>query len=726
MILSFLILAAILDFFLALLVLKNSSKSWQNRYFAIFVAAGGLWAIGDSLMLFSDNPHLLKLGIDLYLIAPVITTLFLVYFIHIFPRAGRELSLNPLFTTLAAANILFCLFATDSIIKGVAISPGQNQIAVNESGYFLYNTYFIVCLAYACLLLWKRYRSSKIGLEKAQLAYCFSGIVFASLLSGLTNILLPNLGNTDYVWVGPLSSLFFGAMIGVAIVRHRLFDVRLVAARSLAYLLSVGVLIASYIGLSSLLASRLFGENMAPGPLISTADIVLIIFVALTFGPLKRFFDKLTDRIFYREAYSPQIFLDELNKVIAGTVELSSLLSAAASVIEKHLKSQSCGVIIARPGHSQARLAGGDYPDLEPEDIDFMYSELVELKQKIVLGSALSSKQKNLKRLFEHRNIAVCVCLETAYGSNEQLLAYLVLGQKKSNNLYNKQDLGIIEIIADELVIAIQNALRFEEIQEFNATLQARINEATEELTRANSKLKALDTSKDEFISLASHQLRTPLTSVKGYLSMVLEGEGGKLSAMQRKLLNQAFVSSQRMVYLISDLLNVSRLKTGKFIMSTAPTSLSDIIESEIAQLAETAGSKQIKLEFKKPKDFPLLELDETKIRQVIMNFADNAIYYTPNGGRIRIELQADAHSIYFKVKDSGLGVPAGEQARLFTKFYRASNARKARPDGTGLGLFMAKKVVNAQGGTILFESKEGKGSTFGFSFERSKLVSKG
>jgi signal transduction histidine kinase len=292
----------------------------------------------------------------------------------------------------------------------------------------------------------------------------------------------------------------------------------------------------------------------------------------------------------------------------------------------------------------------------------------------------------------------------------------MIFGNKKSGNIYSKADLKIIEIIADELVIAIQNALRFEEIQEFNVTLQSRVNNATTKLRRTNDKLKAIDATKDEFISMASHQLRTPLTSVKGYLSMVLEGDAGEINDTQKKLLDQAFVSSQRMVYLIADLLNVSRLRTGKFIIDSGESNLAELVEGEVSQLKEQAKSKNLSLNYDKPDDIPPLLLDETKTRQVVMNFVDNAMYYTPVGGKIDITVKADKHHAYFMVKDNGLGVPKEEQKHLFTKFYRAKNARKVRPDGTGLGLFMAKKVITAQGGNILFESKEGKGSTFGFS----------
>jgi signal transduction histidine kinase len=177
------------------------------------------------------------------------------------------------------------------------------------------------------------------------------------------------------------------------------------------------------------------------------------------------------------------------------------------------------------------------------------------------------------------------------------------------------------------------------------------------------------------------------------------------------------------MVYLIADLLNVSRLKTGKFIIDYGPVDLAKVVEEEMGQLTETAASRSLTLTYEKPKAFPVLMLDETKTRQVIMNFVDNAIYYTPSGGRVTVRLLDLPNTVELRVEDNGIGVPKSEEHHLFTKFYRAGNARQARPDGTGLGLFMAKKVIIAQGGSLIFETQEGKGSTFGFIFSKSKLA---
>jgi len=277
--------------------------------------------------------------------------------------------------------------------------------------------------------------------------------------------------------------------------------------------------------------------------------------------------------------------------------------------------------------------------------------------------------------------------------------------------------------LADKEALNLQNAQRIKELESLNASLQEKADIATRKLHKANERLKTMEDTKDDFISMASHQLRTPLTSIKGYISLILEGDAGKITPVQHKMLQQAFFSSQQMVYLIADLLNVSRLRTGKFVIQPAPVELARMISEEISQLKETAKLHSIKLEFKPPKDFPEVMLDETKTRQVVMNFIDNAIYYTPPEGTIDVELLDKGPNIELRVTDSGIGVPKAEQPHLFTKFYRAANARKARPDGTGLGLFMARKVVVAQGGSIIFESKEGKGSTFGFVFSKLKLA---
>ena len=298
-------------------------------------------------------------------------------------------------------------------------------------------------------------------------------------------------------------------------------------------------------------------------------------------------------------------------------------------------------------------------------------------------------------------------------------MGYLILTEKQSGSTYNSQDIKTIKIISNELSVALENAKAFMEIQNFNETLQDRINKATKSLQKANAQLKELDEAKDEFISMASHQLRTPLTTVKGYVSMLDEGDFGKLTNEQKQSVDLALDGSNRMARLIDDLLNVSRMEAGKFYIEPTKVDLIKLVQEEINLLQTMAKSKKVSLSAKLHiNKLHALNLDENKTRQVVMNLIDNAIHYSEppkGGGRVEVSLAEKESEVVFKVIDNGIGVPKDQQSKLFTKMFRARNAKEIRPDGTGLGLFLVKRVVEDQGGRLIFESKPGQGSVFGF-----------
>jgi signal transduction histidine kinase len=632
----------------------------------------------------------------------------------------KEINVKKILALGIVPITLLVSFPTELNIVSIE-SYGQNTVA--GPIYTVLSPYIALYFIWGLILLFNYYKATQDTQERARIKYIFTGVGLTLVPALAANGVLPAFGVSSIVFYGPNVVIILAIFMSIAIVKHRFLDIRLLVARSIAYLLLVSTLVAIYAAVVFGVTVNVFAEDSVF--VRQVVPIIAALFLAGTAPYFKRLFDRITNRIFYRDAYDPQAFLDELNKVLVDSIELNILMRQTSEVVERNLKCATCHVAVSETDKSSLRIVGSQSSRLSRDSVKQIGSELAKLNSKAVVSDELGNSHKNLKKTLNDSEIAMVVSLASGHSPSEKPLAYLLLGPKKSGNIYNKQDLRIIEIIADELVIAIQNALRFEEIQDFAATLQEKVNTATLKLQKTNKKLRDLDETKDEFISMASHQLRTPLTSVKGYTSMVLEGDAGKLNKAQKDLLNQAFVSSQRMVYLIADLLNVSRLKTGKFIIDAQPTNLAEVVEGEISQLRETAKRKNLTLTYDKPKDFPVLMLDETKIRQVIMNFADNAIYYTPRGGKINIGLKEDSSSVYFTVKDDGIGVPKKEQEHMFTKFYRATNARKSRPDGTGLGLFMAKKVVDAQGGHILFESHEGKGSTFGFCFKKKSLVVK-
>lgn len=713
-VLSLLILGvvAFCNIALGFLVLQRAYNNRSNQAFFAFVMSLTAWTITNFL---TDNVQNLTISLwsarfaNFFAILSVATFWI---FTGIFATQRKSSFIKRVL--LISSPALVISLTPLGIQNVTSVTSAANQII--GPLYFVVVATLIIAFIAGILDLVRGYRHTTDKYKRKSLLLMIYGTALTFAFAVVTNIFLPiAFDSWDISRLGPIFTLILTTVVAYGIIRHRLFDVRPVISRVIAYSTSLLVIVFIYSIGAFLVATNILDANIESKEVIIFA--LFSVIVALLFQPLKRFFDKVTNKVFYQEAYDSQEVINTVNSVLVTTLNLEYLLSSTSKIIEKEVKATYVDFYLAQKASIEFHLAGSNTRIFASDEWAKLAEALSENDEKII-----SLTQEDLDKTFaENMHSLNIECVIRMMANNENV-GFLIIGPKKNGNAFSNQDLRLFEIIADEVAIAVQNALRFEEISQFNVTLQQKIDDATRLLQKSNEKLKALDEAKDEFISMASHQLRTPLTSVKGYLSMLMEGDAGPINDQQKTFLDQAFLSSQRMVYLIADLLNVSRLKTGKFLIETGPTYLPDVVESEIAQLHETAKARGLKMVFHKPDSFPTLNLDETKIRQVIMNFADNAIYYTPHGGKITLNLKENDQSIEFTVHDTGIGVPKSEQHHLFTKFYRAGNAKKARPDGTGLGLFMAKKVVVAQGGAIIFNTEEGKGSTFGFSFPRERV----
>jgi signal transduction histidine kinase len=704
-------------------VYQKNPKSATHVYFGLLVIFISAYPVINFLAVNATNNDTARFWSKFILLVSIPQGPLLYFFAKTFPASRYYFNKKKqlIIITWASLNILFAFLGL--IFKSVAVQDKKVSI---QPGPLIpsFGILHVSTIVGGIYVLYKKYKSSA-GIARRQMSIIFYGILTSFTLMFLITFILPIfLKNTLLLAISPLVLSLSVLSVAYAIIRLRLFDIKAAAARGLGYLATLGFIGLTY-GVLVFLIATIFGIGDTLTNEQRAIFIALALFTAFIFPYSRKFFDRLSNNIFYRDAYDPQAFLDQLNKNLVSNVEINSLLAQSAQIIEANLKPEFCSFYIRDTAYVAHRNIGDAREELNDKQTAIIDEQLKNYKHKVVLTDSLIEmpELQEVHKVLRENNIGILARLVTNPDMNLVGAGYILLGFKKSGNPYSDQDLQIIDIITNELVIAIQNALRFEEIEKFNITLQHKVDDATRELRKTNQKLKTLDETKDEFISMASHQLRTPLTSVKGYLSMVLEGDVGEITEQQRKMLDQAYVSSQRMVYLIADLLNVSRLRTGKFVIETSPTDLAEVIAGEVSQLVETASARGLEITFNNPENFPSLMIDETKIRQVIMNFIDNAIYYTPSGGHIKVNLTDNGQSIEFTVIDDGIGVPRSEQHHMFTKFYRAGNARKARPDGTGLGLFMAKKVIVAQGGAIIFKSEEGKGSTFGFTFAKTKLA---
>jgi signal transduction histidine kinase len=704
-----------LNALIGLIVLLRDPQKTQNRLFFVFSLSLAGWVICIGGFLLSNDPSIAYTWARLYYAFPLLVAASMPLFARAFPdneKIPRSWWM-PIVGGFFALSIPIWI-EPQLLMQELVYWDWGKEIVLNQFVYLLYSIYLVGCFVVGLAYTYLKSKRNK-GMLGLQSYFFFIGFLLTSFFGVAFNLILPWLGNYRLIWLGPLFTNAFILATGYSIIRHRMFDVRSFIARSVAYLISLSVLASVYGFLIFGTATILFDVKLSLSVQIILSLTTAI--AAMLFSGLKSFFDKITNRLFYRDAYDSQLLLDKLNRLLVDNTNLEQLVTRSAELIKDNLKAEFCFIGIRDAQHDSLRTIGAGTHRLSKTEVIHIEQLSTEIPGKILITDELDARNQDLAVDLQKHSIAVWGRLSSTAQSKNEGLGYLAMGQRRSGNPYTPRDHRTLEIIVNELVIAIENSLHFEQIQNFNTTLKQKVDDATSQLKRSNKKLQQLDATKDEFISMASHQLRTPLTSVKGYLSMVLDGDAGSITKDQRRFLTQAYVSSQRMVYTIADLLNVSRLQTGKFIIERSPVTITQIVEEEIEPLRETAKLKNITLTYEASAFCPPLMLDETKTRQVIMNFIDNAIYYTPNNGHINVAIEATAKMLELRVTDDGIGVPKADQPHMFTKFYRASNAQKVRPDGTGLGLFMAKKVIIAQGGSLLFKSTHGKGSTFGFSF---------
>ena len=688
----------------------NNPRERTNSFFGLICIALAAW-VEVNYMAGLDLGNSL-LWSRLAFMAVTVVLLGFVLFANSFPRSTIK---DPLFDwgAVSVGFIITLLCFAPDFIPAITITHGISNVVTGPL-YPLFLAYFSVYAVVTIGLLIISFRQS-VGSDRERLRYVLTGVILTLIFASTTNLFLPlALGNNDLANYGGFFTLFFIGFTAYAIVRHRLFNVRLLVARSVAYALLISTLAAVYGGLGFAGSQLLFSSSGA-----STAqtafNIGLAVMLALTFQPLRALFVRITDRVLYRDHYDSQVVLSQVGSILINEFNLENLLPKTLTALCEALHIQSGQLYVFDDDRIYKIQHYGPLPSKL-----MTIPHLEQFKHNILVTDELPPGR--IQDTLNEYSVRVFMKLRT----RQEFVGYLLLSHKLSGDVYSSQDIALLEVLVQELAVAVSNAKAYEDIAKFNLTLQQKIDDATKKLKIANQDLRELDEAKDEFISMASHQLRTPLTSIKGYLSMVLEGDVGRVSSQQKEFLDYAFTGTQRTVNMIADLLNVSRMTAGKFIIERSEVDLTKLVGEEVQQLQQMAESRKLTLKFVPPKKaLPIMQLDEGKTRQVVMNFVDNALHYTKEG-TVTVSLEQVGKTAELRVKDSGIGVPKEARAHLFSKFYRAGNAQTARPDGTGLGLFLAKRVVEDQGGTIIFESVEGKGSTFGFSMPLTVKESRG
>lgn len=685
-------------------IINKESRTKQGFIFVVLTLAFLVWVLTNHISNDISVSHEVALiATRLLFPASFIATVFALSLIS--EIAGyKTKTFNPM--SILAVTFVAILLSTPLTVKNIYEDGNVYGVEFGSLG-IIYGVVVSLMVASMLIIIGKNW-NNKNSVIRRQIRTVGSGAIITAPLILLIAYIIPiTTGSFEISQIAIAPSIILLTAIYYATIRHGLFDLRTVAVRTMTYILTLSVLTAIYFLLAYVLSILLFqGRATSEGLSVSPLNVVLALVMAIIFQPIKQLFDRLTNDIFYRGAYNQEEFLQEFSRILAYNTNTNVLIERASEYIANNLKANSVTFFVknreVNKGDNKLALR------LSAATINEIVENMPRKnKDEILLVDNIESER--LQKILSHHKIKIVLPLRL----NNETIGYLFLGEHKNDN-YSARDIRVLESISSELVIAISNSLSVEVIRDLNENLQQKVDNATRELRRSNEKLKELDKTKDEFLSIASHQLRTPLTSIKGYVDMLRDGDFGEVNEAQKNALDETFSSSERMVRLINDFLNISRLQTGKFTIEKRPTSFDDLVQQEVNMLKLVAAQSDIKINAKIDK-INDVNLDVEKVQQVVVNMIDNAIYYSKPNSTIEVKLKKSKNFAEFTVKDTGIGVPKEDQEKLFSKFFRAPNARTRRPDGTGVGLFLSKKVVVGHKGEIIFKSEEGKGSTFGF-----------
>ncbi len=334
-----------------------------------------------------------------------------------------------------------------------------------------------------------------------------------------------------------------------------------------------------------------------------------------------------------------------------------------------------------------------------PMSVEQQYLESAVAEQVAQTKQLLSLPAESDKVSQAWQSSAENVLLATPLLVKDRFLGALIVVKEGSEQSFLPSDDELLSVLGGQVAIAIENAQLFEEIQ------------------RAYEDLKELDRLKSEFINIAAHELRTPLAIILGYAAILYEELGGKLQEYVQPILN----NGKRLTSIVDGLLNLRNLEAGQMRINTAVFSVKDSVIAVVEELRPLADNKKHTVGVDVPDDLPDIRTDQRKFELILLSLLSNAIKFTPDGGEIQIIARQKNEAFEVAVADNGVGIAAEDHEKIFTRFYQTENSLTREHSGMGLGLSVAKGLVELLGGYIKVESEKGQGSKFTFVLPQSQ-----
>lgn len=676
-----------------------------NKLFGLMNLAVAIWSIG----------YWLWLSADLY-----VSALFWVYILTLGSVWIPILYLHWIITLLGQnktqkiaiySGYVLTLFFTFLTLNSSMVSGLEKELFFTywPKGTIWYLMYIIVLYlgvsGYGLILLIRSYKYVQ-GHIRSQVKY----LIFGSLIGfggGITNFPMW-FGFSFPPYTNILVSLYV-LIFGYAMFKYRLMDIRFVVRRAFVYF-GLGVFVVGAYYLVAWSDYTSFGGPFTWGALLTAivfAPLFLMIFVYLS-SKLRT----IANKHFFASVYDYQETLDKFSRDVSSTINLPEVANVVVDTIQQTMRMDNIGLFVKNKHYEPMKVIGFDEGDLQKMVSNPRCTNFISSLKKPLVYDELVRNPKNFENPQEEveyakeqmKSLGIAVVLPLV--TKGELISCIILGKKISRDAYTQEDMKLLESLANHASISIENARLYNEIQGFNETLKYKVDDATK-------RLRELLKIKSDFLTVASHQLRTPTSIVRGMLSLVIEEKDLPTDERER-FISQAYEGINRLERIIHELLNATELEGKKMQLDSKKVRVEEIIDEIIYGLKPLATQLKVNLTFDKPsKQLPKTVADPIKLKEAITNIVDNAVHYTA-GGNVNILARRKENQIVIEVSDNGIGMTKNDLRNIFTKFTRGEGILQVHPNGTGLGLFIARKMLEAMGGTITAESKgKNKGSKF-------------
>jgi signal transduction histidine kinase len=686
--------AFILNVILVTLALVRNRGSRVNRVFAYCVGSMAIWNFGAFLLRRAPDEHAAWVAEVIIHAAVALVPAFYYHFVLAFldgTRAHRR--------SLALAYAVAGVFGALNLLQSPLFMQGVKDTywgwaPVPGPLYLVYTVFLHACMIGGPVLLVRaqRRQDSSFRRNRSRLIVLATLVTLAGGLIDIARFVVARFvpAAEHFYPLGIPANMIFAVLLGVSIVRFRLFDVSATVKKAAVYSVAVGLLTAVIIGVLEVL--KTLGWSRLECLAVAIAlGMAVPLFSNQLVRPLERLV--LTRRHGCRDA------LVALSRQTSAMLDFTRVVETLVSDLVRGIPVTHCALLIVDrdTGHFTVRheASAVETPPAQPLSGDgavvawLRREDDVLVKEETKLDPRLAAHFARAQDELDAVAAAVIVPLKV----ERKLMGVLLLGEKLSGEIFDGDELKLLAVLGSQAAVALENARLYEE------------------LSASNVRLAEASRHKSRFLAGMSHELRTPLNSITGFSKLLLNRVDGDLTPLQQTYLQSIHASSTHLQQLVNGVLDMSRIEAGKLELVREPVDVAAVVEECLDTARALADGKPLRIERDVPAGLPAADADRTKLKQVLLNLVSNAVKFTP-AGRVLVRVRAEDEGLRVMVADTGPGIPATDVARLFEPFTRIESTARAA-DGTGLGLMLSKRLVELHGGRIWVESRERQGSTF-------------